>query len=117
MPRGEGRHGEMTALVWVLVVAIVVLGAFVAAGLVLGSRALRQLQSSKIDAKDRQDQVDDAKAKVAAAGFKFNYLIDSQPNSAAANTVTRQDPAAGQSALPGAAINVYVSAGGTTTGG
>ena len=61
--------------------------------------------------------VDDAKAKVAAAGFKFNYLIDNQPNSAAANTVTRQDPAAGQSALPGAAINVYVSAGGTTSGG
>ena len=54
---------------------------------------------------------------MAAAGFKFNYLIDSQPNSAAANTVTRQDPAAGQSALPGAAINVYVSAGGTTSGG
>lgn len=61
--------------------------------------------------------VDEAKAKVAAAGFKFNYLIDSQPNSASANTVTRQDPAAGQSALPGAAINVYVSAGGTTSGG
>jgi serine/threonine-protein kinase len=61
--------------------------------------------------------VDDAKAKVAAAGFKFNYLIDNQPNSAAANTVTRQDPGAGQSALPGAAINVYISAGGTTSGG
>jgi membrane peptidoglycan carboxypeptidase len=61
--------------------------------------------------------VDEAKAKVAAAGFKFNYLIDNQPNSAAANTVTRQDPAAGQSALPGAAISVYVSAGGTTSGG
>ena len=61
--------------------------------------------------------VDDAKAKVAAAGFKFNYLIDNQPNSAAANTVTRQDPAPGQSALPGSSINVYVSAGGTTSGG
>ncbi len=61
--------------------------------------------------------VDDAKAKVAAAGFKFNYLIDNLPNSAPANTVTRQDPAAGQSALPGSAINVYVSAGPITTGG
>ncbi len=61
--------------------------------------------------------VDEAKAKVAAAGFKFNYLIENQPNSAPANTVTRQDPAVGQSALPGSTLNVWVSAGGTTTGG
>ena len=38
--------------------------------------------------------VDEAKATVAAKGFKFNYQIDNQPNSAQANFVTRQDPAA-----------------------
>ena len=56
----------MTALDWVLVVAIVVLAAFVVAGLVLGARALRQMQNSRTEAKDRQDQVDDAKAKAAS---------------------------------------------------
>ena len=56
----------MTALDWVLVVAIVVLAAFVVAGLTLGARALRQLQSSKNEAKDRQEQVDVAKAKAAS---------------------------------------------------
>ena len=56
----------MTALDWVLVVAIVVLAAFVVVGLVLGARALRQLQSAKSEAKDRQDQVDDANAKAAS---------------------------------------------------
>jgi membrane peptidoglycan carboxypeptidase len=61
--------------------------------------------------------VDEAKATVAAKGFKFNYQIDNQPNSAQANFVTRQDPAAGQSALPGTAINVFVSAGSSTSGG
>lgn len=60
--------------------------------------------------------VDDAKAKLAAAGFKFNYKIDTN-SSAPANTVTTQKPAAGESALPGAAIDVSISAGGTTSGG
>jgi len=61
--------------------------------------------------------VDDAKAAVSAKGFKFNNQIETLPNSAAANTVTRQDPAYGQSALPGSAINVFISAGSTTSGG
>ena len=61
--------------------------------------------------------VDAAKAAVAAKGFKFNNQIDNLPNSAQANIVTRQDPAFGQSALPGSAINVFVSAGSSTSGG
>ncbi|MET3807133.1 membrane peptidoglycan carboxypeptidase [Nakamurella sp. UYEF19] len=61
--------------------------------------------------------IDAAKASVASAGFKFNYKIENLPTSAAANTVTRQDPPAGQSSLPGSSIDVYVSAGGTTAGG
>ncbi len=61
--------------------------------------------------------IDAAKTLVANAGFKFNYQIETLPNSAPANTVTRQDPAVGQSALPGSTINVFVSAGGTTSGG
>ncbi|GLY94768.1 ribonuclease Y [Actinoplanes sp. NBRC 103695] len=56
----------MTALDFVLVVAIVVLAAFVVGGLYLGSRALRQIQTSKVDAKDREDQVEHAKAKAAS---------------------------------------------------
>ena len=56
----------MTALDIVLVVAIVVLAAFVVGGLYLGSRALRQIQTSKVDAKDREDQVEHAKAKAAS---------------------------------------------------
>ena len=61
----------MTALDWVLVVAIVVLAAFVLAGLVLGARALRQLQSDRVDAQGRQSQaVDDANAKVDDAKAK-----------------------------------------------
>ena len=60
-----------TALVWVLVVAVVVLGAFLAAALVFGARALRQLQSDRADAQDRRGQaVDDAQAKVADANAK-----------------------------------------------
>jgi ribonuclease Y len=71
MPPGEGRRGEMTALDWVLVVAIIVLAAFVVAGLVLGSRALRQLQTTKDEARHSQDQaVDDAQAKVDDAKAK-----------------------------------------------
>ena len=63
----------MTALDWVLVVAIVVLAAFVLAGLVLGARALRTLQSDRADAQDRQGQaVDDAQAKVDDAKAKVD---------------------------------------------
>jgi ribonuclease Y len=58
-------------LEWVLVVAIVVLAAFVAAGLVLGARALRSLQESKTADRDRREQtLDDAKAKVDDANAK-----------------------------------------------
>ena len=61
----------MTALDWVLVVAIVVLGALVVAGLVLGARALRQMQSQRADAQEREDQaVGAAQAKVADANAK-----------------------------------------------
>ena len=61
----------MTALDWVLVVAIVVLAAFVLAGLVLGARALRQLRTDRADAEDRQGQaVDAARATVADATAK-----------------------------------------------
>jgi ribonuclease Y len=61
----------MTALDWVLVVAIVLLAAFVLAGLVLGARALRQLRTDRADAEDRQGQaVDAAQAKVADANAK-----------------------------------------------
>jgi ribonuclease Y len=61
----------MTAPIWVLVVAIVVLGALVVVGLTLGARALRQLQSDRATAQDRQGQaVDDANAKVADANAK-----------------------------------------------
>ncbi|AGZ45383.1 ribonuclease Y [Actinoplanes friuliensis] len=61
----------MTALDWVLVVAIVVLAAFVVIGLVLGARALRQLQESKTADRDRREQtLDAAKAKVDDANAK-----------------------------------------------
>ena len=61
----------MHALDWVLVVAIVVLGALVVAGLVLGARALRQLQTQRADAQVREDQaVGAAEAKVADANAK-----------------------------------------------
>jgi ribonuclease Y len=72
MRRGEGRLGEMTtALEWVLVVAVVVLAAFVVVGLVLGARALRQLQESKTADRDRREQtLDAAKAKVDDANAK-----------------------------------------------
>jgi ribonucrease Y len=61
----------MNALVWVLVVAIVVLGAFVAAGLVIGTRALRQMQNERsADAGRRGQAVDDAQAKVDDANAK-----------------------------------------------
>ncbi|GAA0550964.1 ribonuclease Y [Paractinoplanes ferrugineus] len=61
----------MTAPYWVLVVAIVVLGALVVAGLVFGARALRQMQSDRADAQQREDQaVGAAEAKVADANAK-----------------------------------------------
>ena len=61
----------MTALEWVLVVAIVVLAALVVAGLVLGARALRQLQESRTADRDRREQtLDAAKAKVDDANAK-----------------------------------------------
>jgi ribonuclease Y len=61
----------MTALVWVLVMALVVLVAFMVVGLILGVRALRQLQESKSADRDRREQtVDDAMAKVDDANAK-----------------------------------------------
>ncbi|GIF34274.1 ribonuclease Y [Actinoplanes utahensis] len=60
-----------TPLDWVLVIAIIVLGASVIGGMVLGARALRQLRADRQDAQDRQDQaVGDAQAKVADANAK-----------------------------------------------
>src|SRR3954447_8515397 len=71
MRPGGGRRGEMTALDWVLVVAIIVLGAFLVGGFVLGARALRSLQAGRDEVKGRQDRaVDDAKAKVDDAKAK-----------------------------------------------
>ncbi|MDI6097530.1 ribonuclease Y [Actinoplanes sp. NEAU-A12] len=56
---------------WVLVVAIIVLAASVIAGLVLGTRALRQLRADRQDAQERQEQaVGDAQAKVEDANAK-----------------------------------------------
>ncbi|WP_229069318.1 ribonuclease Y [Actinoplanes sp. DH11] len=61
----------MTPLDWVLVIAVIVLAASVIAGLVLGSRALRQLHAERQDAQDRQEQaVGAAQAKVADANAK-----------------------------------------------
>lgn len=61
----------MTAPVWVLMVAFVLLAAFVVVGLLLGLRALRQLQESKTADRDRREQsLDDAKAKVDDANAK-----------------------------------------------
>src|SRR5690349_21720685 len=68
-PGGEGRRGEMTALVWVLVVAFVVLAALVVAGLVLGARAMRRLQTGSGE-QGRGQAVDDALAKVEDANAK-----------------------------------------------
>ncbi|MEU4214333.1 ribonuclease Y [Actinoplanes sp. NPDC026623] len=61
----------MNALDWVLVIALVVLAALVVVGLVLGARALRQLQESRTADRDRREQtVDDAMAKVDDANAK-----------------------------------------------
>ncbi|WP_183217192.1 ribonuclease Y [Actinoplanes campanulatus] len=61
----------MTPLDWVLVVAIIVIAVAVIAGLVLGTRALRQLRADRQDAQERQEQaVGDARAKVDDANAK-----------------------------------------------
>ena len=61
----------MTAPYWVIVVPIIVLGALVVAGLLLGARALRQLRDVRADAQERQDEaVGAAQAKVADANAK-----------------------------------------------
>jgi ribonuclease Y len=71
MRRGEGRLGEMTALEWVLIVAFVVLAALVVVGLILGVRAVRQLQESKTADRDRRElTLENAKAKVDDANAK-----------------------------------------------
>ncbi|MEU4561769.1 ribonuclease Y [Actinoplanes sp. NPDC023936] len=61
----------MTPLDWVLVIAVIVLAASVIAGLVLGARALRQMQSERHDAHERQElEVGAAQAKIADANAK-----------------------------------------------
>jgi len=61
----------MTALEWVLMVAFVVLASFVVVGLIMGVRALRQLQETKTADRDHREQtLDDAKAKVDDANAK-----------------------------------------------
>jgi hypothetical protein len=55
----------------------------------------------------------DAKATLAAQGFTQVNVTYSSDTSAAANTVISQDPK--QSALPGATINLVVSAGSGTS--
>jgi membrane peptidoglycan carboxypeptidase len=60
--------------------------------------------------------VDQAKATIAAAGFKIDLQIDTT-SSAPINTVTKQSPAAGVSALPGSVVTVFTSAGGSSSGG
>jgi ribonucrease Y len=61
----------MNPLAWVLVVGIVVLAVFLLAGLLLAVKTLRQLQTDRAVAQDRQGQaVDDAQAKVDDAKAK-----------------------------------------------
>ncbi|MEV8506533.1 ribonuclease Y [Actinoplanes sp. NPDC051475] len=61
----------MTPLDWVLVVAVVVLAAAVVAGLILGARALRQLQEARsADQENRERTLQTAKAKVDDANAK-----------------------------------------------
>jgi ribonuclease Y len=61
----------MTSVTWVLVVAIIVLAVSVIAGLFLGARALRQMQSYRQVAQEKQEQaVGDAQAKVEDAKAK-----------------------------------------------
>jgi len=60
----------MTALDWVLVVAIVLLAALVVAGMLLGARAVRQLYQVRSDAQGQGQAVDDALAQVDDANAK-----------------------------------------------
>ncbi|WP_305782765.1 ribonuclease Y [Symbioplanes lichenis] len=61
----------MSPLDWVLVLAVVVLAAFVAAGIFLGQRALRQLQETRsADERSREQTLHAAKAKVDDANAK-----------------------------------------------
>jgi ribonuclease Y len=61
----------MISVTWVLVVAIIVLAVSVIAGLFLGARALRQMQSYRQVAQEKQEQaVGDAQAKVEDAKAK-----------------------------------------------
>ncbi|MBB2942322.1 ribonuclease Y [Actinoplanes lutulentus] len=61
----------MKPLDWVLVIAVIVLAVSVIAGLVLGARALRQMQTERHDAHERQElEVGEAQAKVADANAK-----------------------------------------------
>lgn len=57
-----------------------------------------------------------AAAAVTAAGFQADPQVDPVASSAAANIVTRQDPAAGSAALPGSTVKIYFSAGPVTSG-
>jgi len=59
--------------------------------------------------------IDAAKNILATSGFKGNFLIDAT-STAPINTVTKQLPLPGQSALPGSVITVYTSAGPTSHG-
>lgn len=61
--------------------------------------------------------VDAAIATLTAAGFKPVTAIDSSGTSAPINTVTKQDPPAGQSALPGSQVKISISPGGSSSGG
>lgn len=61
----------MTPLDWVIVAAVVVLAAAVVAGLILGARALRQLQEARsADQENRERTLQTAKAKVDDANAK-----------------------------------------------
>ncbi|GGQ57381.1 ribonuclease Y [Couchioplanes azureus] len=61
----------MTALVWVLTVAVIILASAVVAGLVFGARSLRRLQESRsADQENRERTLQRAKAKVDDANAK-----------------------------------------------
>ncbi|QNK82543.1 penicillin-binding protein [Nakamurella sp. PAMC28650] len=61
--------------------------------------------------------VDAAISTLTSAGFKPVTKIDSTGTSAPINTVTRQDPPAGQSALPGSTVTISISPGRSSSGG
>ncbi|OJF10895.1 ribonuclease Y [Couchioplanes caeruleus] len=61
----------MTALVWVLMVAVIILASAVITGLIFGARALRRLQDSRsADQESRERTLQHAKAKVDDANAK-----------------------------------------------